>query len=400
LALAWARRRPETEFLSLGLQKNPVPIILASAPLVALAVNFARMTVSAAADFGRYLFVTLAVLAPLYVLGLGEWVSARRRGRLTVVLSIGMLALAAYGLVGVLAPAYAPPPRYASPDEIAPQYPVDATYPDLARLLGYDVAPDTLYPGNVLEVTLYWQALGETEQDYISFLQVFGREGKKIGGRDTHPGLGRYPTSDWQPGEIIADKIPMPLAGDALAPAALRLDLGFYPSGGPRLDTADGRDTISVGPVRLAAREPTTPAGDPVAYRLGEGVRLAAWDPEWDSPVRPGETLRFTLYWACDAPPSQPLNVFVHLVKEEGPPLAQGDGPPMGGDYPTNLWVAGEVIADGRMVALPDDLPAGHYTLLVGLYDLQTGERLPALDEQGARLPADAIPLGAVEVSQ
>jgi hypothetical protein len=387
LALAWARRRAETTLL-----------ILSSAPLVAFAVNFARMTVSAAADFGRYLFVTLAVLAPLYALGLNEWVSARRRGRLTIVLSSGMLALATYGLVGVLAPAYAPPPRYASPDEVAPQHPVDMTYPDLVRLLGYDVAPDPLYPGDVLEVTLYWQVLGETEQNYISFIQVFGR-GAKIGERDTHPGLGRYPTSRWQSGEVIADTIPVPLAEDTLAPAALRLDLGLYPPGGSRLATADGRDTISVGPVRLAAREPTAPTGVPVAYRLGEGVRLVAWKPKWDGPVQPGETLRFTLYWACDAPPGQPLNVFVHLMGEELP-LAQGDGPPLGGDYPTDLWTAGDMIADERVVLLPDDLSTGHYTLLVGLYDLQTGERLPAFDEQEARLPADAIPLGPVEVSQ
>jgi len=375
-----------------------VLLILASAPLVAFAANFARMTVSAAADFGRYLFVSLAALAPLYALGLSEWLPAHRRARLTVALALGMLALAVYALVGVLAPAYAPPPRYASLDGVAPQHPVDVTYPGLTRLLGYDTAPDTLYPGDVLEVTLYWQVLGETEQDCIYFLQVFGREGDKIGERDTHPGLGRYPTSRWQAGEVIADTLPVPLAADAPAPAALRLDLGLYTPGGPRLTTADGRDTVSVGPVRLAAREPAAPAGTPLAYRLGEGVRLVAWDAEWDGPVRPGETLRFTLYWTCDTSPGQALNVFVHLVGEEGQPLAQEDGPPLDGDYPTNLWASGDVIADPRVVALPDDLPSGHYTLLVGLYSLQTGERLPAFDEQGAQLSADAIPLGIVEV--
>ncbi len=409
LALFWARHRSETGFFPENLVS--VLLILTSAPLVAFAANFARMTVSDTADFGRYLFVTLAILSPLYVLGLSEWVPARRRDWLTVALSTGMLALAVYGLVGVLLPAYAPPPRYASSDEVAPQHPVDVTvrlsahgeaYPGLTRLLGYDVAPDPLYPGDVLEVTLYWQVLGETEMDYVSFVQVFGRE-SKIGERDTHPGLGRYPTSRWQAGEVIADTVLVPLAADAPAPAALRLDLGFYPPGGPRLTTANGRDTISVGPLRLAARETVTPIGTPVDYHLGEGVRLVAWDPEWDGLVRPGETLRFTLYWACDAPPGQSLSVFVHLVEtgpNEGPPLAQGDGPPLGGDYPTDLWAAGEVIADGRVVLLPDDLPPGRYALLVGLYSLQTGERLPAFDGQGTRLPADAVPLGVVEVGR
>jgi hypothetical protein len=333
-------------------------------------------------------------------LGLSEWVPTLWRAKMSIALTLGMVALAVYGLVGVLAPAYAPPPRYGSPEDVAPQHPLDVTYPELAHLLGYDIAPDPLYPGDTLQVTLYWQALEamDTDYDYVLFLQAFGREGDKIGERDTHPGLGRYPTSRWRAGEVVADTVPVPLTADALAPAALRLDLGLYPPGGPRLDTADGRDTVSVGPVRLASREQAIPAGVPIACRLGAGVRLVAWDPEWDGPIRSGETLRFTLYWACDTPPVQALNVFVHLVGEDGEPLAQGDGPPLDGDYPTDLWVAGDLLADPRGVMLPEGLSPGRYTLLVGLYNLHTGERLPAFDEQGIRLPSDAVPLGMVEV--
>lgn len=372
--------------------------VLATAPAVALAVNFARMTISAAADFGRYLFVTLAVLAPLYVLGLAEWFSLRRRAALPAAVALGTAALAIYGLVGVLAPAYAPPPRYASPDDVAPQYPADVAYPGLARLIGYDVAPAPLYPGDVLRVTFYWEVLDQPDEDYVFFVQVFGRGGVKLGGRDTHPGLGRYPTSRWRPGEVIADTVPVPLPEGAAAPTALRLDVGFYLFDGPRLATEDGRETVSLGPVRLAAREPTSPVGIPLNVRLGEGVRLVTWKPTWSGPVHPGDTLRFTLYWACDAPPGRSFNVFVHLAGGEGPPLAQGDGPPMGGDYPTHLWDVGDVVADPREVVLPADLPPGRYELLVGLYSLETGERLPAFDAQGTRLPNDAVPLSDVEI--
>jgi hypothetical protein len=372
--------------------------VLATAPIIALAVNFARMTISAAADFGRYLFVTLAILAPLYALGLAEWLSVRRRTALAPAIALGMLTLAVYGLVGVLAPAYAPPPRYASPDAVSPQYPADVTYPGLARLIGYDTAPDPPYPGDTLRVTFYWEVLDRPDEDYVFFVQVFGRGGVKLGGRDTHPGLGRYPTSRWQPGEVIADTVPVPLPEDAAAPTALRLDLGFYLLDGPRLPTADGLTTVSLGPVRLAAREPMSPVGAPLDYRLGEGIRLVAWEPAWEGPIHPGDTLRFTLYWACDAPPGRPFNVFVHLIGEEGPPVAQGDGPPMEGDYPTHLWTTGDVIADPRTVHIPPDLPSGRYRLLVGLYSLETGERLPAFDAGGTRLLNDTIPLSDVEI--
>jgi len=301
-------------------------------------------------------------------------------------------------LVGVLAPAYMPPPRYTSPDEVSPQHPADVTYSGLARLIGYDTAPDPLYPGDILRVTFYWEVLDQPNEDYVFFVQVFGRGGERIGGRDTHPGLGRYPTSRWQPGEVIADTIPVPLAEDAAAPAGLRLDLGFYSPGGPRLLTADGQDTVSLGPARLAARKPASPTGISLDYRLGEGIRLVAWEPAWEGPVHQGDALRFTLYWACGTPPGRSLNVFVHLIGGEGPPAAQGDGPPMEGEYPTQLWAAGDVVADPRTVPIPADLPPGRYRLLVGLYSLETGERLPAVDAAGVRLPEDAIPLTEVEV--
>ena len=146
-----------------------------------------------------------------------------------------------------------------------------------------------------------------------------------------------------------------------------------------------------------AALSSATPPGRPLAYQLGEGIRLVAWDPRWDGPVQPGETLRFTLYWACDLPPGQSFHVFNHLMAE-GELLAQDDGPPVGGQYTTDLWAPGDLVADQRAIALPDGLPSGHYTLLAGLYSLETEERLPAVDGQGTRLPADAIPLGTVEV--
>ena len=34
------------------------------------------------------------------------------------------------------------------------------------------------------------------------------------------------------------------------------------------------------------------------------------------------------------------------------------------------------MVTDERQVTLPPDLPAGQYTLVVGLYDLSTGQRV------------------------
>ena len=77
--------------------------------------------------------------------------------------------------------------------------------------------------------------------------------------------------------------------------------------------------------------------------------------------------------------------------------MAGFDGPPLGGDYPTSWWEAGETIVDMHSldlnrvgVTLP--LEPGRHRLLVGLYRLDTGERLPAVGLDGP-LPNDAVEL-------
>jgi hypothetical protein len=129
-------------------------------------------------------------------------------------------------------------------------------------------------------------------------------------------------------------------------------------------------------------------------YLLGERVELSGYRlPEGRTLSQDG--LALTLYWDVLAEMEEGYSVFVHLVGSDGSLLGQGDGPPLGGDYPTSAWAAGEVLADARVVRLNADLeletlPAGAY-LLVGLYRLEDGVRLPVVDKDGARMPQDAV---------
>ena len=79
--------------------------------------------------------------------------------------------------------------------------PREDVYPGLANLLGFEFSPDSAVPGERFDVTLFWQVLGETEENNSLFVQLVDGNGERIAGRDTHPGLGRYPTSRWQEGE-------------------------------------------------------------------------------------------------------------------------------------------------------------------------------------------------------
>ena len=75
--------------------------------------------------------------------------------------------------------------------------PVSYKLGDLAELIGYELTEDTL--------TLYWRALGETEQDYTVFTHVLDAEGNLLRQVDSPPADNAYPTRYWQPGDVIVD---------------------------------------------------------------------------------------------------------------------------------------------------------------------------------------------------
>jgi hypothetical protein len=89
-----------------------------------------------------------------------------------------------------------------------------------------------------------------------------------------------------------------------------------------------------------------------------------------------GETLTVTLYWKAQQNLTTSYHVFVHLVAKDQTLVAQQDGPPSDGAYPCTLWQVNEVVKDTHHILLPKELPPGDYELRVGMYALQTGERL------------------------
>jgi hypothetical protein len=87
---------------------------------------------------------------------------------------------------------------------------------------------------------------------------------------------------------------------------------------------------------------------------------------------------------------NEDYTVFIHLVDANGQLVAQMDGQPFQGRYPTSWWSPGELIVDRR--SAPAIAP-GKYRLLVGWYRLSDGSRLPLADGGG-----DSVTLGIVNL--
>lgn len=131
-------------------------------------------------------------------------------------------------------------------------------------------------------------------------------------------------------------------------------------------------------------------------WHLGETVTLVGYDvPER---LSPDDSLRMALYWYARETVPVDAKVFVHLLNAEGALEAQSDGKPVWWTYPTTQWEPGQYIRDEHIVEADAVIPRGDYTLVVGMYDAVTGERLGVTDVQGQVLPDNVIPLRVVKV--
>jgi hypothetical protein len=129
---------------------------------------------------------------------------------------------------------------------------------------------------------------------------------------------------------------------------------------------------------------------------LGHGITLRAYRL-WDRQVGPGDILRLTLEWEAREDVQDSYKVFVHLLDEEGRLVAQRDSQPVGGSRPTATWLEGDEISDNYGIMIPANTDPGSYRLVVGMYEPDTGRRLP-ISAEGAVAFDDALSLCDIRV--
>ena len=126
--------------------------------------------------------------------------------------------------------------------------------------------------------------------------------------------------------------------------------------------------------------------------KLGS-VKLLGYDISATT-ARAGDDIVLRHYWGAESAPANALHVFNHLLNDQGDIAAQVDGIPLfDSRRDTTSWDDPDEILLGRnfILRLPNDLPPGAYTLSTGLYDPQTGARLPNIEASGDFLQVTAI---------
>jgi hypothetical protein len=193
---------------------------------------------------------------------------------------------------------------------------------------------------------------------------------------------------------------------DGLAPGLRAEADGLYSL---ELEVSDEQDNepISVFTVPIDTQ---TPPATPLVADLGGQIQITGFDLT-PGPWTSGQTVYLSTYWRTRRPPATDYRLFVHLVDGQGQlvqaadhfpfelnpdhqisnvdlnPLYlaahQGELPsnyPNAGLLPTHLWRPGATLKETSSFALAPDLPAGNYTVQVGMFDPVTGERLDVDD--------------------
>jgi hypothetical protein len=341
---------------------------------------------------GRWLLPTLPSLAWLIAVGWlrwwpAEWRRSVARGS-TLVVAASTVALAL-----IYVPKFYPAgaQRLASEAEVpADVKPVSLMCDGQVKLLGVRAAP--MMANQRAEVDFYWQAVQPITTNYgISAVLIEPDPAgwKQLDAQRSYPGNGANPTGGWQTGDIYHDRMIFYPRGDKRGPTKALLTVNLL-NGKRQLSCV--QDGVPANPAVVLETVVRPGVVLTPTDRLAAPVDFGGYfDLVGITSVTTTKGLQVTLWWQAKAAAPRDYTVFIHLLDQSGQVIAQADSPPVQGLSPTAAWHRGDVIQDTHILPATT---APARTLLIGVYDPATMERLPvAQDGQSQTDQAFRYPL-------
>lgn len=197
----------------------------------------------------------------------------------------------------------------------------------------------------------------------------------------TSPNVYRFwPDTGLPPLTRISQLYIWPYAERDFIPAALPAKALIWTKTGPLV-----RGDLEPEPYPLYAYYHITPnlPDWPIQAQFGDKLVLRQPPPP-NTPISlpDPQSVQVDLIWSADTPLSPTTSVFVHVIGPQGT-IAQDDAPPGSGHWPADWWRPGLLLHDRRTISLPWPYDPTHHTIVIGVYDVVTGERLPVTDASG-----------------
>jgi hypothetical protein len=275
-----------------------------------------------------------------------------------------------------------------------PRKEVSTEWADNLRLSRYEFEPEAIQAGESTRLDLAWEILGQTALEQKMFLQLLDSRGQPVGQQELDPPSKKM--YRWRPDGLILEQHPLTFGPDVEA-GLYFVRLGFFdpetgqrlPASGPRQESLG--DELILGPLYVTANglDPIRPES-PMRAMLGGAFELVGYS------IRPADQENSTaveLYWHTRTAVETDYTVFIQLLDAHKQVVAQVDAQPLAEIFPTSHWQPGDVISDRFLLPITFDEVGGENRLVTGMYDLATGLRLPAHDEEGVVLPDDSIRL-------
>jgi len=239
----------------------------------------------------------------------------------------------------------------------------------------------------VAVAAMTWATTAPLSNDYAVQLSVAADETGEEVPTSMAPLIDAWPTSQWPAGTVVRQAYTLNLPPET-GPYTVALRLFDQQNGTPlgeplfeeQVDSASC--TIDAG----AAAEAN--------ILFGDSLRLLAYNIGLEEDI-----LAITLYWLGQERPPDAYKFFIHLYDPRTKEIvAQIDTMPLNYQLPTSDWQSGELVADEINLVLAGIAP-GEYELGIGVYDAETGERLPLstmtkplqISEDGRLLLPDVI---------
>ncbi len=256
-----------------------------------------------------------------------------------------------------------------APPEMAPPNPQSIQFGNAVTLLGYEV--ETAAAGETMPVTLYWRIEEAPEGEYTPFVHLEDAWGHRWSQADGFA----YPSGQWQPGEVVVQRVALPVATGA-PPGSYHVRIGFFnPDTGKRLPVLDenGRyagDSFLIKNAPVSVGKPPEPLPRPpvtVGKEVQPGLELLGYQMG-QKELTTGEPVTVSLWWLATKQQA-PLTTRLELYKRDNTGHILGVTQPNHGTYPFASWQTPQFLIDNISMPLPENLNDGEYHLQLRLFD-------------------------------
>jgi len=282
----------------------------------------------------------------------------------------------------------------AEPSAGSIDHPLGINLGNSVRLLGYNLLQNQILPGDILQLTLFWEATAPISERYKVFTHVLDAHSHLVGQRDAEPGGGAKITTLWQVGERVIDNYGLPIL-PGTPPGEYRIEIGMYGlSDGVRLPVVEEGEVTGDHIILQAIQVTPALAPPPLSVLsvdaqlnlafgdvtlLGQSLAKLGFEHQPDAPLRGADVAHLTLFWRADTPPSEDLMLQLNLQDQQGRTRLEYRSSVTSGQYPASSWRAGEIVRDQHNLLLPSGLAPGRYRLMISVEGLSSGQPLGSL---------------------